>query len=49
MRFSEPKLIEAKGEFKDVEKHLADRLREHGRTALSEEVRTASVRIGFLW
>ena len=37
MRFSEPKKIEAKREFEDVEKHLTDRLREHGRTALSEE------------
>ena len=37
MRFSEPKPIEAKREFEDVEKHLADRLRERGRIALSEE------------
>lgn len=37
MRFSEPKQIEAKREFEDVEKHLTDRLREHGRTALSAE------------
>ena len=35
--FSDPKPIEGKREFEDVEMHLTDRLREHGRTALSEE------------
>ena len=37
MRFSEPQPIDGKREFEDVEKHLADRLREYGRAAISEE------------
>ena len=35
--FSEPRPIEAKREFEDVEEHLTDRLRERGRTALAKD------------
>ena len=37
MLFSEPVPIEDKRDFKDVETHLTDRLREHGTIGLSEE------------
>lgn len=36
MRFSKPTPIEFQREYEDVEKHLTDRLREHGKVALSE-------------